>query len=84
MEEKEEFNFHSHLSENSQGKKQTFPERIKKLIAVIPNKQKSILVNLNDEAFVDYLTKSSFTVQKESVENYFRCEEEINSIIAEE
>ena len=104
-EEKEEFNFHSHLSDDNQGKKRTFPERVKKLIALIPNKQKTILVNLNDEAFYDYLVKSGLTslpkeenlkaaedilvktgltIPKEPVENYFRCEEEINSIIAEE
>lgn len=47
-EEKELFNFHSHLSDDNQGKKRTFPERLKKLVALIPNKQKTVLVNLND------------------------------------
>jgi hypothetical protein len=78
------FNFHSHLSDDNQGKKYTFPERLKKLVALIPNKQKTVLVNLNDEGFYEYLVKSGLTIPKEPVENYFRCEEEINSIIAEE
>ena len=101
---KEHFNFHSHLSDENHGNKNSFPERVKKLIALIPNKQKAILVNLNDEAFYDYLIKSGLTslpkdenlknasevlkngliIPKEPIENYFRCEEEINSIIAEE
>ena len=55
---------------------------MKKLIALIPNKQKNILVNLNDENFYDYLIKSGLTIPREPIENYFRCEEEINSIIA--
>ncbi len=45
---KKTFNFHSHLSDDNEGKKRNFPERVKKLIAIIPNKQKTILVNLND------------------------------------
>lgn len=83
-EEKESFNFHSHLSDDNHGKKKSFPERVKKLIAVIPNKQKNILVNLNDEGFYDYLTKAGQPIPREPIENYFRCEEEINSIIADE
>ena len=63
-EEKESFNFHSHLSENSQGKKRTFPERLKKFIALIPNKQKNVLVNLNDEAFYDYLKNEGLSIPK--------------------
>ncbi len=51
---------------------------------MIPNKQKNILVNLNDETFYEYLKESGSTIPREPVENYFRCEEEINSIIAEE
>lgn len=48
-EDKQQFNFHSHLMEsNQQGKKRTFPEQVKKLFAVIPNKQKAIFVNLSD------------------------------------
>jgi len=83
-EEKAPFNFHSHLSDDNQGKKRSFPERLKKLVAVIPNRQKTVLVNLNDEGFYDYLLKSRLAIPKEPVENYFRCEEEINSLIAEE
>lgn len=63
-EEKAPFNFHSHLSDDNQGKKRTFPERLKKLVAVIPNKQKTVLVNLNDEGFYDYLVKSKLTIPK--------------------
>lgn len=74
---KEEFNFHSHLSDDSQGKKMSFPERVKKLIALIPNKQKNILVNLNDEAFYDYLTKSGLTLPKEAIENSLKAEDYI-------
>ena len=66
-EEKVPFNFHSHLSDDNSGKKNSFPERVKKLIALIPNKQKTILVNLNDESFFDYLMKSGMTnVPKEA------------------
>ena len=63
-EEKEPFNFHSHLSDDNQGKKRTFPERLKKLVALIPNKQKNVLVNLNDEAFYDYLKSSGLVIPK--------------------
>ena len=66
-EEKDPFNFHSHLSDDNTGKKKMFPERVKKLIAVIPNKQKNILVNLNDEGFYEYLNKSGQNIPKEPI-----------------
>ena len=33
---------------------------------------------------MDFLTKSGLAIPKEPVENYFRSEEEINSLVAEE
>ena len=72
------------MEENSTNIKKTFTLQVKKLFSVIPNKQKSLFINLSDETFFDFLSKSGCPIHKESIENYFRSEEEINSLIAEE
>lgn len=55
-----------------------FPQKLKKLITVIPKLQKNILVNLSDEAFFRTLAQAKPDLinkaAKEAVENYFRCE----------
>lgn len=67
-EEKQPFNFHSHLMQTAQGSKKSFPEKVKKLFAVIPNKQKAIFVNLSDENFSEYfngfLNSNEFAIPK--------------------
>lgn len=61
-----------------------FSLELRKFLPIICVRQKTMFLHLIDESIIDLLNRLGYDIPKDMVENYFRSEIEINTLIAEE
>lgn len=72
------------LCDEKSDKEIVFSLDLRKFLPIICVRQKNMFLHLIDETILEYLNKLGYDIPKDMVENYFRSEIEINTLIAEE